>query len=373
MSRRLWARLAAGVSLGVLLPAVPAAAGRDRTPPTTPANLRITATTDDQRLAGVERVDRQLVELLVLRPDQRRRVHPSQPAADDVDPRTAAARTHPHLLRLRPRHCRESVGEQQHGELHDAAGHKAAQPAARRSRRQQLRRRRSHSPGHRRSTTSAQVWTSLFVNGSAYFVDRLGPPNFTLPNLTPATTYEFQVTVRDASRQRGRVQRPRGHHAGGHRHAAADRSDRAPAAVHGRPVGRPLALDPVDRRDRPAVGDPLPDLLRRRAQRERARQRPGVDDVCRIGSDRESSSGRSTRPATCRRRATRSPSTAPPYKRLAGKSRHITLTSADPVGTSAQRPPRRAHVPEQGGPAHHDRRMAGKTNVPASADLRSPG
>jgi hypothetical protein len=31
------------------------------------------------------------------------------------------------------------------------------------------------------------------------FVDRLGPPNFTLVNLTPSTTYEFQVTVRDAS------------------------------------------------------------------------------------------------------------------------------------------------------------------------------
>ena len=45
MSRRLWACLAAGVSLGLLLPAVPAAAARDRTPPTTPANLRITATT----------------------------------------------------------------------------------------------------------------------------------------------------------------------------------------------------------------------------------------------------------------------------------------------------------------------------------------
>ena len=45
MTRRFWTCLAAGVSLGVLLPAIPAAAGRDRTPPTTPANLRITATT----------------------------------------------------------------------------------------------------------------------------------------------------------------------------------------------------------------------------------------------------------------------------------------------------------------------------------------
>jgi chitodextrinase len=45
----------------------------------------------------------------------------------------------------------------------------------------------------------SQVWTSLFVNGSAVFVDRLGPPKFTLPGLTPETRYEFTVTVRDAS------------------------------------------------------------------------------------------------------------------------------------------------------------------------------
>jgi len=44
----------------------------------------------------------------------------------------------------------------------------------------------------------SQVRTTLFVNGSASFVDRLGPPNATLFGLTPATTYEFQVSVRDA-------------------------------------------------------------------------------------------------------------------------------------------------------------------------------
>jgi len=44
----------------------------------------------------------------------------------------------------------------------------------------------------------SQVWTTLFVNGSASFVDRLGPPNATLFGLSPATTFEFQVSVRDA-------------------------------------------------------------------------------------------------------------------------------------------------------------------------------
>ncbi len=44
----------------------------------------------------------------------------------------------------------------------------------------------------------SQVWTSLFVNGSAYFVDALRPPNATLYNLASETMYEFRVTVRDA-------------------------------------------------------------------------------------------------------------------------------------------------------------------------------
>ena len=44
----------------------------------------------------------------------------------------------------------------------------------------------------------SQVWTTLFVDGSAYFVDDLRPPNATLFGLTPETTYEFQVSVRDA-------------------------------------------------------------------------------------------------------------------------------------------------------------------------------
>jgi chitodextrinase len=44
---------------------------------------------------------------------------------------------------------------------------------------------------------SPQVWTTLRVNGSPYFVDRLGPPDVTIWTLSPETTYEFQVSVRD--------------------------------------------------------------------------------------------------------------------------------------------------------------------------------
>jgi hypothetical protein len=44
----------------------------------------------------------------------------------------------------------------------------------------------------------SQVYTTLLVNGSPYFTDQLGPPNATVGGLTPATTYTFQATVRDA-------------------------------------------------------------------------------------------------------------------------------------------------------------------------------
>jgi hypothetical protein len=44
----------------------------------------------------------------------------------------------------------------------------------------------------------SQVWTTLLVNGSPYFTDQLGPPSAIVGNLTPATTYALQATVRDA-------------------------------------------------------------------------------------------------------------------------------------------------------------------------------
>ena len=45
---------------------------------------------------------------------------------------------------------------------------------------------------------STQVYWTFFVNGSVLgYSDRLGPPTQTLLNLTPETTYVFQVSVRD--------------------------------------------------------------------------------------------------------------------------------------------------------------------------------
>ena len=197
MSRRFWACLAAGVSLGVLLPAGPAGAARDRTPPTTPANLRITASTATTiSLAWDASTDNSSFHYCVQRNgDGCIRVDP---------PRTTLS-----LSQLLPERTHTfSVYAL------DRAGNRSANsntvsfttpPDT-----------RPPSPPPTLSATAvapttvslawtqavddiSQVWTSLFVDGSPVFVDRLGPPNFTLASLTPETTYEFQVTVRDAS------------------------------------------------------------------------------------------------------------------------------------------------------------------------------
>ena len=198
MSRRFWTCLAAGVSLGLLLPAVPAAAGRDRTPPTTPANLRITATTATTiSLAWNPSTDNSSNFWYCVQTNGDGCIRVNPPQTTFTRTKLLPERTHTFAVYAL-----------------DAAGNRSANsntvsyttpPDT-----------RPPSPPPVLSTTSvapttislawtpslddiSQVWTSLFVNDSAVFVDRLGPPNITLPNLTPETTYEFKVTVRDAS------------------------------------------------------------------------------------------------------------------------------------------------------------------------------
>ncbi len=197
MSRRLWVCLAAGVSLG-LLPAVPAAAGRDRTPPTTPTDLRITATTATTiSLAWGASTDNSSNFWYCVQTNGDGCIRVDPPHTTMTFSRLLPERTHTFAV--------YAV---------DIAGNRSAPsntvsyttpPDT-----------RPPSPPPVLSTTAvapttislawtpslddiSQVWTSLFVNDSAVFVDRLGPPNFTLPGLTPTTPYEFQVTVRDAS------------------------------------------------------------------------------------------------------------------------------------------------------------------------------
>jgi chitodextrinase len=198
MTRRFWTCLAAGVSLGVLLPAIPAAAGRDRTPPTTPANLRITATTATTiSLAWNASTDNSSNFWYCVQTNGDGCIRVNPPQTTFTRSQLLPERTHTFAVYAL-----------------DAAGNRSANsntvsyttpPDT-----------RPPSPPPVLSTTAvapttisltwtpslddiSQVWTSLFVDGSAVFVDRLGPPNFTLPELTPETTYEFKVTVRDAS------------------------------------------------------------------------------------------------------------------------------------------------------------------------------
>jgi chitodextrinase len=193
--RSVW--IVAPLLVGVLLVAVPAAAGRDRTPPTTPANLRITATTDTSvslawnastdnsgnfwycvqtNGSGCIRVNppRTTLTRPGLWPDQT--LNFSVYAVDGSGNRSANSNT-----------------------VTFTTPPDTTPP----------------SPAPTLSVTSlfpirlslawpqptdnvSQVWTTLFVNGSPYFTDRLGPPNATVGGLTPATTYELQATVRDA-------------------------------------------------------------------------------------------------------------------------------------------------------------------------------
>ena len=95
MSRRFWACLAAGVSLGVLLPAVPAAAGRE--PHAADDAEQPTHHGDHGRSASRWRGASRPTTRRTSGPaaDERGRVHAGRPAADDAHPDgTAADTTH---------------------------------------------------------------------------------------------------------------------------------------------------------------------------------------------------------------------------------------------------------------------------------------
>ena len=119
---------------------------------------------------------------------------------------------------------------------------------------------------------STQVYWTFSVNGSVLgYADRLGPPTQTLLALTPETAYTFQVSVRDRD----------GNAVTGPPLAVttpAKSDEQAPTARgsggHARWPGPRAVLERVDRRHRPAGGDPLRRVRRRHARRGR----PGHED-----------------------------------------------------------------------------------------------
>lgn len=189
---------AAALCCALALVAAPAAAARDRTPPTTPGDLRITATTPtsvspawntstdnssnfwycvQSNGGGCIRVDppRTTLTRTNLLPDRTHtfsvyavdsagnRSANSNTVAFTTPPDTAPPSPAPTISVTNLRPTRAVLTW--------------PQPV---------------------DDTSPQVWWTLFVNGSVLgSADRLGPPTQTLLTLTPATTYVFQVSVRD--------------------------------------------------------------------------------------------------------------------------------------------------------------------------------
>jgi chitinase len=198
MSRLRIASIAvAALCLGTLVTSAPVAAARDRTPPTTPGNLRIMASTSTSvSLAWNASTDNSANFWYCVQSNGGGCIRVNPPQTTLTRTKLLPDRTHTFAVYAI-----------------DAAGNRSANsntvsfttpPDT-----------TAPSPVPTISVTSlapttvsiawtqavddiSQVWTSLFVDGSAYFVDRLGPPNVTLFSLSPSRTHEFQVSVRDA-------------------------------------------------------------------------------------------------------------------------------------------------------------------------------
>lgn len=197
MSRSRIAWMVASLAVGVTLTAGPAAAARDRTPPTTPANLLITATTATSvSLAWAASTDNSgnFWYCVQTNGDGCLRVNP---------PQTTLTRS-----ALWPDRTLDFTVY-----AVDVAGNRS--PASNTVTFTTPPDTTPPSPSPTLSVTSlsptrlslawpaptdnvSQVWTTLLVNGSASFTDRLGPPSATVLGLTPATAYALQVTLRDA-------------------------------------------------------------------------------------------------------------------------------------------------------------------------------
>ena len=190
--------IAAVLACGLLLTAAPAAA-RDRTRPTTPSNLRITATTDTSvSLAWDKSTDNSSNFWYCVQTNGGGciRVNP---------PQTTLTRTNllPNMTHTFSVYAIDAAGNRSANS--NTVSHTTPPDITPPSPQPNLTvtalfpTRVSVAWPPPVDNVSPQVWTSLFVDGNPYFVDRLGPPEATVSNLTPEQTYELQVTIRDAS------------------------------------------------------------------------------------------------------------------------------------------------------------------------------
>lgn len=189
--------MAAALVCGLLLVAEPASAARDRTPPTTPSNLRITATTATTvSLAWNQSTDNSSTFWYC--------VQTNGSGCIRVDPpRTTLTRTFslPDTTFALSVYAIDTAGNRSANSntVNFTTSPDTTPP----------------SPVPVISVTElfptgvvltwpqpvddfSQVYWTLFVNGDvAGYADRLGPPTQTLLDLTPETSYTFQVSLRD--------------------------------------------------------------------------------------------------------------------------------------------------------------------------------
>ena len=123
---------------------------------------------------------------------------PGRPAADDVHSLQAGAQPDAHVLRLRHRRGGQPFGKQQRRELHDAARHDSAQPGAAAHCNCGLYPTRVSLTWTASVDNLSQVYYTQFLDGTEYFGGEIGVRERTVLDLSPATTYSFTITARDA-------------------------------------------------------------------------------------------------------------------------------------------------------------------------------
>ena len=261
-----------------------------------------------EHLARLGRRIHEVVELVVLHPARRAGLHQSRPAEDDVHVPESLAGHDVQLLGRRDRREREPLGPQQHGHLHDAAGHDAAlgaDPLSDRS--------LADTSRARLDTVDRQRLAGLRHVARRRQSEVLGCARLSLVHRPPAGARD-DAHIHDQRprllRQHRREQHRHGDDASGDRPDSADRAPE-PAPVLGELHSRDLArLGSVDGRHRSASADHVRGLPQRRARpaRHHDRRRRTRSPTARDRGRTRSRSGRSTHPGTPRPSATRSSS-----------------------------------------------------------------
>ena len=196
MSLRRTASIAAALSVGLLLNVTPAAASRDRTPPTKPTALRITATAPTSiSMAWNASFDNGRFWYCVQQNGSGcYRVDP--PQTTFTRPSLAPGRTHTFSV-----YAVDSAGNRSANS--NTVSYTTPPDTT------------PPSPPPTLSLASvyptrisvawtasvdnvSQVWYTLLVDGSPYFTDQIGTRGATLLHVSPSTTHVFKVTARDA-------------------------------------------------------------------------------------------------------------------------------------------------------------------------------